>query len=70
MTVVGGMRTLTLLQGALLVLAILFAAGGTIAIGHPDGYRRMGETVLRACPTGRCGSPPWSASRSAGGWCT
>lgn len=44
------MRTLTLLQGVLLVLAILFAAGGTIAIGHPDGYRRMGETVLSRMP--------------------
>lgn len=44
------MRTLTLLQSVLLVMAILFAAAGAIALTHPDGYRRLAETVLSRTP--------------------
>lgn len=44
------MRTLTLLQSVLLVLAILFAAAGAVAITHPDGYRRFTETLLGRMP--------------------
>ncbi|HEY8514413.1 MAG TPA: hypothetical protein VIS07_02755 [Candidatus Binatia bacterium] len=44
------LRTLTLLQGVLLVLAILFAAAGAVALTHPDGYRRMSERLLGGMP--------------------
>jgi len=44
------MRTLTLLQSVLLVLAILFAAAGAVALTHPDGYRRFAETMLTRTP--------------------
>ena len=44
------MRTLTLLQSVLLVMAILFAAAGAVAITHPDGYRRFSESMLSGMP--------------------
>mgnify|MGYP000030864129 CR=1 FL=1 len=44
------MRTLTLLQGVLLVLAIAFAAAGAVAITHPEGYRRFSTSLLTRMP--------------------
>jgi len=44
------MRLLTLLQSVLLVLAVLFAAGGTMALANPDGYRRLTESTLGRMP--------------------
>jgi hypothetical protein len=44
------LRTLTLLQGVLLVLAVLFAAAGAVALTHPDGYRRFSESFLTRTP--------------------
>ncbi|MEW6268268.1 MAG: hypothetical protein AB1689_03100 [Thermodesulfobacteriota bacterium] len=44
------LRTLTLLQGVLLVLAILLAATGAVALTHPEGYRRFSESLLARTP--------------------
>jgi uncharacterized protein YjeT (DUF2065 family) len=44
------LRTLTVLQGVLLVLAIAFAAGGTVAVTHPEGYRRFSSGLLTRMP--------------------
>jgi hypothetical protein len=44
------MRTLSLLQGVLLVLAIAFAGAGAVAISQPDGYRRFTEQLLVRLP--------------------
>ena len=44
------MRTLTLLQGVLLVLAIAFAAAGAVAITYPEGYRRFSTGLLTRMP--------------------
>ena len=61
------MRTLTLLQGVLLVLAIVFAGAGAVAITQPDGYRRFSERLLARLPDWalRCGA---AVGVALGGW--
>jgi hypothetical protein len=44
------LRTLTLLQGVLLILAVLFAAAGAVAVAQPDGYRLFSERMLARLP--------------------
>ena len=44
------LRTLTLLQGVLLLLAILCAGAGAVAITQPDGYRLFSERLLARLP--------------------
>jgi hypothetical protein len=61
------MRTLTLLQSVLLVLAVLLAAAGAVALMHPEGYRQLSTRLLS-------GSPEWALRLAAvvgvalGGW--
>jgi uncharacterized protein YjeT (DUF2065 family) len=41
---------LSLLEAVLLILSLIFAATGAIALFAPDGYRRFGEAFLAEFP--------------------
>jgi hypothetical protein len=43
-------QTLTLFQAVMLVVAVLFVAGGTVMLAFTDGYRALTERIVAALP--------------------